>query len=247
MKSTDIIRHRKLYEELTDRLEKMILDGELAPGDFLPSERELMERFGVGRPSVRQALFVLEKSGLVEVSSGERARVAEPQVNTLIEELSRSVRYFFTHPDGVRHFREVRQLFEGALARYAARNANEKDIEDLRETLERCAAVLGDPAAFHAAAESFHRRLAEITRNPVFVVVETAIAEWLAPGRQLAGGARDKVALEAHHRVFDAIVARDPDRAEAAMAEHLKERTHTIAEAVDAKNAHGRSDTEASS
>lgn len=237
------IRHRKLYEELADRLEKLILDGDVAPGDFLPSERELMERFDVGRPSVRQALFVLEKSGLVEVNSGERARVVRPSPKTVIEELSRSVRYFFTSPDGVRHFREVRQLLDCALARHAARNATEQDIEDLRETLERCEAALGRPLEFYEAAEDFHHKLAEIPGNPVFIAVEKAIHDWLEPPRLKAGGAQDPVALAAHRRVFEAIVAGNADEAENAMIDHLQERTRTIVGAAN-KAGRGPSDTE---
>ena len=228
MQPVDTIRRRKLYEELAERLERMILDGQFAAGDPLPSERELMERFGVGRPSVRQALFVLQKSGLVEVSSGERARVSQPEVDALVEDLSSTVRYFFTRSDGVHHFREVRQLFEGALVRHAAKHATAEDIEDLRATLERCEAALGRPMEFYEAAESFHRRLAEVPGNPVFVVVEVAIAEWLKPLRQQVGGTRDVIALEGHKRVFEAIVARDPDRAEAEMVAHLGERSETM-------------------
>lgn len=172
--------------------------------------------------------FGRSASGLVEVNSGERARVARPEVDALVEDLSSTVRYFFTRPDGVRHFREVRQLFEGALVRHAAKHATAEDIEDLRATLDRCEAALGNPMEFYEAAESFHRRLAEIPGNPVFVVVEVAIAEWLAPLRQQAGGARDAIALEGHKRVFAAIVARDPDRAEAEMVTHLGERSETM-------------------
>ena len=64
-----MVRHRKLYEEVADRLEKMISDGELRESEHLPSERELMRRFGVGRPAVREALFHLRKMGLVEIRS----------------------------------------------------------------------------------------------------------------------------------------------------------------------------------
>ena len=72
------IRRRKLYEEVAEQLEQSIQDGEYAPAGQLPSERDLMRHFGVGRPAVREALFHLRKMGLVEVRSGERARVTRP-------------------------------------------------------------------------------------------------------------------------------------------------------------------------
>ena len=235
MISVKPISRRKLYEELAERLRDMILNGEFAPGDALPSERELMDAFDVGRPSVRQALFVLEKWGMVEVRSGVRTRVVRPAAEAIIANLSISVGYFFTMPDGLRHFREVRQLFECALVRHAAKHAVEQDIEDLRATLGRCEALLGDPVAFYEAAESFHRKLAEIPGNPVFVVIEDAIAKWLAPPRLKVGGVGDAVALAAHQKVFEGIAAHDPDRAEEAMRAHLQERTGTIAVAMEQK------------
>ena len=72
------IRRRKLYEEVVVRLEAMIHEGELNPGDLLPSERELMLHFGVGRPAIREALFALHRMGLVIVANGERPRVSSP-------------------------------------------------------------------------------------------------------------------------------------------------------------------------
>ena len=73
-----LIKQRKLSDEVAAHLEGMIRKGELAEAERLPSERELMRQFGVGRPSIREALLHLSKMGLVEVKSGERARVTRP-------------------------------------------------------------------------------------------------------------------------------------------------------------------------
>src|SRR5947208_749560 len=70
----EIIQRRKLYQEVVDRLMERIRSGEIAPGAQLPSERELMEIYGVGRPAIREALQTLERSGIVEIVHGERAR-----------------------------------------------------------------------------------------------------------------------------------------------------------------------------
>ncbi len=69
-----IIRPKKLYEQVADHIAEAIRTKQYAPGDQLPSERELMERLGVGRSAVREALFALQRMGLVEVRSGTRAR-----------------------------------------------------------------------------------------------------------------------------------------------------------------------------
>src|ERR1700676_3170820 len=78
------IRRRKLYEEVAARIEDMLRDGGFAPGDQLPSERELMERFDVGRSAVREAMLSLQRMGLVAVSSGERSRVLAPSAKALV-------------------------------------------------------------------------------------------------------------------------------------------------------------------
>src|SRR5687767_2162620 len=69
---TEQIVRRKLSDEVFARLKAMITSGELQPGDEMPSERELMERFGVGRPAIREAMQALAGMGLVVISHGER-------------------------------------------------------------------------------------------------------------------------------------------------------------------------------
>ena len=71
------IVRRKLSDEVFVRLKSLITTGELSAGDEMPSERELMERFGVGRPAIREAMQALANMGLVAISHGERAKVLE--------------------------------------------------------------------------------------------------------------------------------------------------------------------------
>src|SRR4029078_8201832 len=122
------IRRRKLYEEVVVRLEAMIHEGELNPGDLLPSERQLMEHFGVGRPAIREALFALHRMGLVVVANGERPRVSSPTPKTPLGALARSARVMLSKPEGMHHFQQARALFECGLAEEAARVATRADV-----------------------------------------------------------------------------------------------------------------------
>ncbi len=117
------IRRRKLYEEVAGRLESQIHEGHYNPGDQLPSERELMLMYGVGRPAIREALFSLQRMGLVAINSGERARVTRPTPQVMFETLSGAARHLLAGADGIRHFQEVRTFFEVGLARHAAEHA----------------------------------------------------------------------------------------------------------------------------
>jgi GntR family transcriptional repressor for pyruvate dehydrogenase complex len=217
-----VIRRRRLYEEVAEDLERRILEGHYAPPDPLPSERDLMRRYGVGRPAVREALFHLRKMGLVQVRSGERARVTRPTPKFVIEELSSTARHMLSEPGGVGEFQKARLFFEIGLARYAADQATDEDIAAFREALDANRAAIGDLRRFQETDVAFHYVLALIPRNSIFTAIQEALAEWLLEQRQttLEPG-EDEVAYEAHRAIYEAVAAGDADAAEEAMRAHL--------------------------
>jgi GntR family transcriptional repressor for pyruvate dehydrogenase complex len=224
-----VVRRRRLYEEIAGRLEAMIHEGQYLPGDQLPSERELMKQFGVGRPAVREALFALQKMGLVAINSGERARVTQPTPKVVFESLAGSARHLLAAPDGVRHFQEARVFFQTGLARYAAAHATEADLAELKRALDANRLALDNLYAFERTDVAFHYVLAVIPRNPIFTAIHEAIAAWLTEQRTitLRTPGQKFVACRAHEKIYDAIAARDPDRAERVMREHLDQVTET--------------------
>ena len=113
------VARKKLSETVEEELELMIRQGEIAEGEALPSERDLMAAFGVGRPSIRDALSALARKGLVKISSGERTRVTRPSADTIISELSGMSKDFLAQPKGVKYFDQLRKFFETSLVRYA--------------------------------------------------------------------------------------------------------------------------------
>lgn len=217
------LKRRKLYEDVVQSIEMAIHSGEYAPGDRLPSERELMTHFGVGRPSIREALFALRRMGLMELKNGERARVIAPTPSVLIDELSGVVHHLLATPEGMRHFQRARTIFESALADYAARHATDEDIANLREALRANKRSVDDPRLFVQTDIDFHFVIAQIPKNPVFTALHTGISEWLADQRwtgiQVKGS--KAVAAAAHARIFEAIAARDPAAAAEEMRAHL--------------------------
>lgn len=225
MKAVTPIKRRKLYEDIVEQMERAIVEGEYAPGDALPPERELVAAFGVGRTSVREALFALQRRGLVTISSGERARVSSPTPQTLVEELSGVARHLLQQPSGMRHFQQARLVFEVALARLAAECATAEDVAELARLLEANRAAAGRRDLFEETDIAFHAGLARIPRNPIFAALLVGVAQWLREQRTTSLGARGsaRAACKAHARIYDAVAARDPAAAEAAMRDHLTE------------------------
>jgi DNA-binding FadR family transcriptional regulator len=217
------IRRRKLYEEIVDQLQTMMFDGSLAPGDQIPSERDLMTSFGVGRTAVREALFALNRMGLVNLQNGERAFVTRPSANALLDELAPSIRHMLQATDGVRHFQDARMMFEVGLARHAAQHATAVDVRALEAALARNKQALGDPETFVETDVAFHFVLAEIPKNPIFTSLHRAIAAWLREQRVITVSQPDAAAgaFRAHSRIYKAVAQHDPDAAERAMRQHL--------------------------
>ncbi len=103
---------------------ELIRGAECVHGDKLPSEREMMRAYEVGRPAIREAMQNLQRMGLVEIKHSERPRVAEPSVGRIVDQLSETMRHLLTHsPAGLEHLEEARAIFETEMARVTAENA----------------------------------------------------------------------------------------------------------------------------
>ncbi|MEP0325003.1 FCD domain-containing protein [Bauldia litoralis] len=218
---------RKRFEELAEHLELAIFSGRLSVGDKIPSERALMDQFGVGRSTVREALFMLQRKGLLETRPGAAARVSRPDANTLVDDLSGAARHMLTQTDGVRDLQNARTLFEIGLARHAAKHATAEDLKALKAALDANGAAEDQPT-FERTDLTFHYTLAMITHNPVFTALHHALMAWLAEQRSVsarAGATRSEI-FEQHRAIYTAIAAGDPVVAEEAMETHLATVAH---------------------
>ena len=224
MAATGPIQRRKLSEAVLDRLSERIAAGEFPPGEQLPSERDLMEEYGVGRPAVREALQSLERSGIIAITHGDRARVAVPSAQMLVAQITGGAQHLLRiAPDSLGNLKEARVFLEAGLARLAAERATDAGIIALRARLERQRQMRAHPPRFLEADMAFHQQIAAMTGNPIFPAVVEGMLGWLgAHYRSLvrAPGA-ESLTLAEHERILAAIAARDPAQAEAAMREHL--------------------------
>ena len=219
------IVRRKLSEDVFDRLERMIISGELKPGDDMPSERVLMERFGVGRPAIREAMQSLANMGLVAISHGERAKVLELTAQSIFRQVDATAKIMLSRSsDSLEHLKNARIFFERGMAREAAAKATERDIEELREILERQRRSLGKAEEFIAADMQFHTRIARISGNPIFVAVSEAMLAWLKEYHtdMLIWTGKEKFTLVEHENIVYRLAAADASGAEVAILVHLE-------------------------
>lgn len=224
------LKRDRLSDQIIRDIESRILSGELSIGDPLPSERDLMVHYGVGRPAVREALLWLNKTGLLAVSNGDRTRVSEPDPKELLDLLSGAAKMLVSRPHGVRLFQQTRTFVEAAIAREAAHRATEKDIAHLEELLRVNESSAGDVPAFAASDDAFHFYIASIAQNPLLDALYHAVLELLEDQRRMSLSHPQALtmAMESHRAIFEAIRDHSPDGAEARMREHLAtvERTY---------------------
>lgn len=219
------IVRRKLSDEVFLRLKRLITSGELQPGDQMPSERELMDRFNVGRPAIREAMQALSNMGLVAISHGERAKVLQLTAKSIIRQVDGTARIMLaSSPGSLEHLKAARLFFERGVVREAAARASDEDVADLRETLGEQRAYLGRAEKFIAADMRFHGQIAAISGNPIYAAVSEAMLDWLKEYHTelLIWSGKEKFTLAEHEEIIDAIARHDKDGAEAALVRHLE-------------------------
>jgi DNA-binding FadR family transcriptional regulator len=222
--SEPIVR-KKLSDEVFARLKHMIETGELKAGDDMPSERELMERYGVGRPAIREAMQALAGKGLVEISQGERAKVLRITAETIIRQVDLPAKLMLSgSSDTLEHLKSARIFFERGMIREAAGKATPEDIANLKALLDKQRQSLGDADAFIDADMEFHQSIAAISGNPIFAAVSGAMLGWLKSyhTEMLIWTGRENVTLAEHEEIIRALEKGNADLAEKAMIKHLE-------------------------
>lgn len=232
LEAREPIVRRKLSDEVFDRLKAMIVNGEHGPGETLPSERELMTRFGVGRPAIREAMQALANLGLVTINHGERARVRRLTAESAMRQLDPVAQLLLSvSPESLEHLKEARSFFEQGMVRRAAERATEQDVADLRAIWDRQASLAGDATAFINADMAFHTRIARITANPIYVAVSEMMLGWLRDyhAHMLIWRGHSDRTLAEHAEIIDHIAAHDANGAEQALLRHLARSNHLYA------------------
>jgi|SRR5581483_1291905 len=213
----------RISSDIVGQVKDAIRKGRLAPGDQLPTERELVEQLGVSRVSVRDALRMLEAHGLVEVRVGARggAFVTAPAPSLAGETLADMLRLSAATPAEVT---EVRLVFELGLLPLACERADDADLAALDEICDRAEASLDAGVHDVTLSAEFHTRLARCTHNAAIALfAESFHGTLLRSLRQVKRLAPEmgREGLAEHRALVEALRARDADAARETMAEHV--------------------------
>jgi GntR family transcriptional regulator, transcriptional repressor for pyruvate dehydrogenase complex len=225
----------RISSMIVDQIRLLIRDGQLTAGDRLPSERELGERFGVSRVTVREALRVLEANGLITIKVGARggAFITAPTSELLGEGIADLLTLSTITASEVT---EARRVFELDIIPLVCARADDEDIRDLLEICDRSdAALAADNYNMELSAE-FHVRVARATHNAAIeMLVQSFHGPMLMSLRQakLAAPLMGRVGTGEHRTFAEAIARRDEAAATAVMSTHLA-RTAARLEAADA-------------
>lgn len=231
----------RYYEAVIEGIKDMVARGELSCGDKLPSERELAERFHVSRGPVREALKILEYTGLLSSSRGDGTYVKNTVLENSVEKMAFTVS---ATTDALMDLLELRINLEVFAAYNAAQRRTEQDIAELYQAIVDMREAKKSPKLNGAATQNlrrlsheFHSRLVQAAHNRVLTSVYENLYELLDISRQFTSTSSVSYnSILAHETLFNKIVQQDAEGARESMEEHLADvRTNLSAQLAKAQ------------
>jgi GntR family transcriptional regulator, transcriptional repressor for pyruvate dehydrogenase complex len=226
-----VVSSNRMSEAIVDQIRGLIRSERLRPGDRLPSERDLGERMRVSRVTVREALRVLEASGLIEIRVGARggAFVTSPSSSKIGTGLADLISL---SPLTAAEVTEARQVFELGIIPMVVERATDDDIAELRDMVAQHQVALKNGRYAMSMSAAFHVRVAACTHN---AAIEMLVHSFHGPLLMSLREAQVAAPLMGHrgtneHRDFvEAVAARDLERAEEIMRTHLGRTARRVA------------------
>jgi GntR family transcriptional repressor for pyruvate dehydrogenase complex len=225
------ISRQKTYEIVAERLLGLISSRHLGPGDAVPSERELVELYGVGRSSIREALRMLESKGVIRSGANGSFAVAAFG-NTLNNSLD-----FLLSVDEADYGElfEVRRILEGEAAALAASRRREEDVAQMVAQIAAMEEGLGSEEGFITADLRFHLTIAKASGNRLIAhlmdAIRSLLQRSLSSAYHIPGSPEGAVVL--HRLILEAIAGKRPEEARQRMQEHVSRVERDITRSED--------------
>jgi GntR family transcriptional regulator, transcriptional repressor for pyruvate dehydrogenase complex len=211
-----------LIDRIIEKVEKLITNGDLNPGDFLPGERILSEKLGVSRTSLRQALKALNVMGVLDIVPGKKTYIKE----SFSDILTNPFRFMkAVHSIKIKELFEARCVLEEGFVQMAAKKANPHDISQIKSYIDDAEKNIENKNEFVYSEFKFHQCIFEVADNKVLTAVINSLNELLLVLEKYEKDYLDisdrTLSLQQHTGIYNAIKEKDPEKARAAMHVHL--------------------------
>lgn len=230
------IQIKKTYEIVAESIINMIKSGDLQPGDRLDSIQRLSKRFGVSQSAVREALSGLRVMGLIEMRQGEGTYVKSYDPTHFSLPVSTA---FLMKREDVRDLYELRKILEVGAARLAAKYRDEKDLQQMKVTIDEMALAKERGEMGEKADLKFHMIIANATCNKLLINlmnnVTDIMRETITETRRLLLHTEDRatILLDEHKLIYQAIKEKKPELAAQYMYAHLADVEKTLFKYLD--------------
>ena len=231
------IKSPRTFEEVSNRIKKLIFDGVFKPGDKLPPEIEIAQQFNVGRQSIREALRILELSGFITIQKGGGGgAIIKDTISNTISELFLDA--FQLERITIEELTIARFEIEKIVLKYTIENADKSDIESLQQNIQASREKIENNNPAVDENIRFHKLLARASKNQLFVIVVEAVTaairhflSGLGPDAETSDSEKwynesmmnSKNTLAYHEDILNAIIAKKLDQAIDILENHLLE------------------------
>lgn len=219
---------QKASEAIYQQISDMIMSGQLAPGDRLPSERAMMDQLQRSRPTIREALRMLERAGLIKTIPGSNgAIVTEPSTTSFEQPLENMIAMNKISPS---ELLEVRELFEKTAVQWAVERRTEENLQELKETIEASEKEGEDFDEFVKHDLAFHRAIAKAAHNDLAAMISKVchqmVLSILKNSYERKNSKQKKEMMDnikkSHRLIYEAILSQDANAAYETMKSHIE-------------------------
>lgn len=214
---------KRAADAIADALIADIRGGKIGHDQPLPTERELCERFGASRPTVREATAQLQMRGYAVAGAGKRPRAARPSLEAVLRGAGDHIRDILGDAESGAHLEQMRQFIETGAAREAANRAGNVQIAKMQKALEANYEAIGTDA-FPQTDIAFHRAIVAVVGNPVILALHDMFVSEILRQRPRSEDpdVHDRRSYEEHRQIYQAILDGDAVSATAVMDRHLE-------------------------
>lgn len=209
------LKKASVVVQVIDRIKRALLNGEVSPGDFLPSETELTRSLGVGKSSVREAVKMLQAMGIVEVRQGQGTMIREIPGNDYLDSMAFHLLLTRRLPQDVL---DLRLMFEPAYTVMAMRRATDEDVGHIGAAVERLERAIRRGTQRAEDDLAFHQAILDATHNPLVVRIGETLMQLYEASIGTSMKLIPDIALADHKAIYEAFRAKDESGVRAAIA-----------------------------